>query len=400
MADGTRARALELRAPHDPVVVERPIDPPRAGEFLVETAYSGLSAGTELSFYKGTNPALHAAFDAELGVFVPGAAAAAFPVRRLGYMEVGEVRASRSERVQEGQLVAMAYGHVSLHTADAVRDRFVPLPSGLDPLLGIFVAHMGPICANGLLHAAADATAGADDAQLGDGVRARRVVVTGAGVVGLLTGCFALHHGAAEVAVVDPSPSRLAAAATLGLTPVRAAPDVWRSFKHAWRHGAGDRGADVVFQCRGEAASLATALRCLRPQGTVIDLAFYQHGAEALRLGEEFHHNGLTIRCAQIRRVPRPLAGSWDRDRLSRETIDLLIARGDRIRAALVSDVVALEQAPRLLAQLAARERDALQVVFSFDRAAPDRDAPDRDDRHAGSAAPATSDSTRPYRSR
>ena len=68
---------------------------------------------------------------------------------------------------------------------------------------------------------------------------------------------------------------------------------------------AGDRGADVVFQCRGQASALATALRILRPQGTVIDLAFYPGGCDEVRLGEEFHHNGLSVRCAQIGRVPR-----------------------------------------------------------------------------------------------
>ena len=71
----------------------------------------------------------------------------------------------------------------------------------------------------------------------------------------------------------------------------------------------------------------------LRPQGTVVDLAFYQGGADAVRLGEEFHHNGLGIRCAQIGRVPRGLATTWDRERLSAETIELLRADGDAIRA-------------------------------------------------------------------
>jgi threonine dehydrogenase-like Zn-dependent dehydrogenase len=142
-------------------------------------------------------------------------------------------------------------------------------------------------------------------------------------------------------------------------------PAVWERFKDAWAHGPRDRGADVVFQCRGRAESLALALRCLRPQGAVIDLAFYQDGAEAVRLGEEFHHNGLTIRCAQIARVPRGLGGDWTRDRLSHETIELLRRRGGEMRAALITDVLPLDDAPRLLAQLAARERDVLQAVFT-----------------------------------
>lgn len=83
------------------------------------------------------------------------------------------------------------------------------------------------------------------------------------------------------------------------------ASDVAVALKTRWRHGPGDRGADVVFQCRGQAASLALALRVLRPQGAVVDLAFYSDSAGEVRLGEEFHHNGLAVRCAQIGRVPR-----------------------------------------------------------------------------------------------
>ncbi|MFD0785149.1 zinc-binding alcohol dehydrogenase, partial [Micromonospora azadirachtae] len=125
------------------------------------------------------------------------------------------------------------------------------------------------------------------------------------------------------------------------------------------------RGADVVFQCRGQAWALRLALRLLRPQGTVIDLAFYQAAADAVRLGEEFHHNGLSVRCAQIGRVPRGLVPVWDRERLSAETIDLLRAYGDLIRKHLVTAVVPFEDAPALLTDLAERRRQELQVVLA-----------------------------------
>ena len=86
----------------------------------------------------------------------------------------------------------MAYGHKTGHTVDPSRDRFVPLPPELDPLLGVYVAHMGPICANGLLHAAADLY-GPDVRGLGDGVRGRRVAVTGAAWFALSRTRFG-HH--------------------------------------------------------------------------------------------------------------------------------------------------------------------------------------------------------------
>jgi threonine dehydrogenase-like Zn-dependent dehydrogenase len=132
-----------------------------------------------------------------------------------------------------------------------------------------------------------------------------------------------------------------------------------------WRHGPGDRGADVVFQCRGRDSALATALRALRPQGSVVDLAFYQGGAPAVRLGEEFHHKGLTVRCAQIGRVPRGLAGRWDRRRLVRETLGLLDRCGGVVREHLVTDVVPLDEGPALLTALAERRTSVVQAVFA-----------------------------------
>ena len=361
-------RTLWIEAPGRAAVTTEPalrdVPPDR---FAVRTRYSGLSAGTELSYLKGTNPYLSASWDADLGLFRPGEAATGYPVTRVGYMEVATVTESRTPAVRAGDVLAMAYGHRETYLADPLTDRFVPLPADLDPVLGIYVAHMGPICANGLLHAAADQH-GRDVRSLADGVAGRCVAVTGAGVVGLLTALFARLHGAARLVVVEPNPARRAVAESLGLDTVD--PDEGDPaviLKTRWRHAAADRGADVVFQCRGQAASLALALRLLRPQGTVVDLAFYQAGADEVRLGEEFHHNGLAVRCAQVGRVPRGLAHSWDRERLSAETIALLQEDGALIAKQLITDVVPIEQAPTLLTELADRRRHVMQAVFTFD---------------------------------
>jgi threonine dehydrogenase-like Zn-dependent dehydrogenase len=366
-----RIRSLGIERPGCARFFELEDEPLEPGRIRVDTIYTGLSAGTELTFFKGTNPYLHAAWQPELGVFRRDRPATGYPVRTLGYMEVARVLASRSKAHAPGDLVAMAYGHRSGHTADPGRQLVVPLPADLDPILGVYAAHMGPICANGLLHAAADVR-GTDVRDLGDGVAGRCVLVTGGGVIGLLVGLFARHLGAAEVAVADRTPARLRAAAALGLEPVdESVVEPWREVKERWRHGSRDRGADVAFQCRGRVASLVTALRALRPQGSVIDLAFYQESAAELRLGEEFHHNGLAIRCAQITRVPRQLAGSWDRRRLAAETIALLRAEGDAIREHLITDVLPLEEAPALLEAISARRRHVIQAVFEVGR--PDR---------------------------
>jgi hypothetical protein len=344
--------------------------PAGTGPVRLATVCSGVSAGTELSFLTGAHPALHAHLDTDLGLFRADLPATGYPVTRLGYMEVARVvsvegGAGGGAGPAPGTLVAATYGHRTGHRLDPLAERLVVLPADLDPLLGIYVAHMGPICANGLLHAAAD-LCGTDVRTLGDGVRGRRVAVVGGGVVGLLTGLFARRHGAAEVVLLDPTPQRRAAAVGIGLEALDpGCHDPAVVLKTRWRHGAADRGADVVFQCRGRTAALATALRLLRPQGTVIDLAFYTDDGTALRLGAEFHHNGLTVRCAQIGRVPRGTNHAWDRERLSAETIDLLRAEGAAVREHMITDVVPFEDGPALLSDLAARRRHVVQAVLA-----------------------------------
>src|SRR5688572_13551310 len=130
----------------------------------------------------------------ELGLFTGDGHHDGYPVLRWGYMQVGRIVASDTPALEPGTLVAMTYGHRGGYRGDPLTDRVVPLPDDLDPLLGIYVAHMGPICANGLLHAAAELH-GADVRSLADGVAGLRIAVTGAGVVGLLTALFARQHG-------------------------------------------------------------------------------------------------------------------------------------------------------------------------------------------------------------
>ena len=359
-----RRRNLVVVEPGRVELVEEEMPDVPDGGLLLQTLTTGLSTGTELTFVKGDHPGLHSTMDAELGLFVPATGAPGYPVRRLGYMEVARVAETRTPAFAVGDLVAAAYGHATAHVSDPVTEHVVPVPGDLDPVLGVYVAHLGPICANGLLHAAADSSPG-PTTTLSDGVSGRRVLVTGAGLIGLLTALFAHEYGAQEVAVVDADPRRRGIAETLGLLALDIDDDPARALKTRWRHGPGVHGADVVFQCRGRPEALAVALRAVRPQGTVVDLAFYTGGADAVRLGEEFHHNGLSLRCAQIGRVPRGLAPWWDRQRLSAETIRLLRGRGDDVRKHLVTDVLPLEEAPALLADVVAHRRHVLSAVFT-----------------------------------
>lgn len=364
---GHRAiRSLGVESPGKAFFLRYEEGPPADGQIRLETLYTGFSAGTELTFMKNTNPYFRSRFDGSRGVFVENEPDLRYPVPFLGYMEVARVSDSRAGGFSNDDILAATYAHKTGHTADPFHDLLLPLPADVDPMLGVFVAQMGPIAANGILHADADAL-GFAVPFLGAGIIGRQVIVLGAGTVGLMTALFAQKLGASDVILADPSPFRRDRAQAMGLTAM-GEDDTWQHAKARWHNGGSDRGADVVFQTRAQAQSLHVALKALRPQGTVIDLAFYQGGADALRLGEEFHHNGLNIRCAQINRVPRGLAPSWNRRRLAQETIQLLRSHGTSIRQHMITHVVPFDDGPAFLADLVENRPEFLQIVFKVEQ--------------------------------
>jgi L-iditol 2-dehydrogenase len=84
-----------------------------------------------------------------------------------------------------------------------------------------------------------------------------RVLVTGAGPVGLFAAQVARAFGAASVTVTDVNDHRLAVAADLGLRAVRA-------------DGPLDEAFDVLLECSGSAAALRAALPALDRAGRVV----------------------------------------------------------------------------------------------------------------------------------
>lgn len=359
-------RELVLTGPRS-CVIERGLNRVNERSISVAVTYSGISLGTELSIYLGTNPRFRTP-DAEVDGRVP---TLRYPVRNVGYMEVGRIVSAPGEESRVGQLVALRCGHRTAAVQDDF-DGLVPIPDDLPEICGIWARQLLPICANGLIYAASEVSGtppAGGNPRLGDGVRARNVVVSGAGVIGLLLARWAVLLEAGGVVVIDDSEARLEVARQLGLEGLPSA-QPWRELHKRWSHGVRDAGADVVLQCRGTGTALGTALRCLRPGGAVIDLAFYQNDVTGLFLGEDFHHLGLSIRAAQIGNRPRGLASAWPLGRLIEEGLMFLRSTHAEIAPVLLGEPRPLDQAPDLFAELASKRGGrTTQYVFRMDSA-------------------------------
>jgi 2-desacetyl-2-hydroxyethyl bacteriochlorophyllide A dehydrogenase len=326
----------------------------QAQQVRVRTLYSGISAGTELSAYRGSNVYLHKRWDPGTRLFVPtDAPSQPYPLVGWGYEEVGEVVELGPDVavLKTGDIVYGTWGHRSHAVLDGTYAAQRLKPAALDPLLAIF-SHIGPIALNGIL-----------DAQLHIG---ENVVVFGLGVPGQIAAQLARQSGA-RVIGVDRLEKRLALAQTLGAIDVALNPDDG-SLAERIKALSGGRGADVCLEISGFIPALQEATRAVAYAGRVVALGFYQTEAQGLFLGEEFHHNRVQIICSQISNVDPALTHRWDRLRLIQTIMDLQV-RGTLNLRPLITHVVPFAEAAEAFRLLDETPQAALQVVLEFPRA-------------------------------
>ncbi len=348
------AQAVIISAPRRVTIAEVEDGVMGAEQVRIRTLYSGISAGTELTQYRGSNPYLHKEWDSALRLFGPGRAAAlAYPLPAVGYEEVGEV-VEVGEAVADiapGALVYGAWGHRSHHVADAdyVRARF--LPAGLEPILGIF-SHLGAIALNGV-----------HDASIRVG---ETVAIFGLGALGQVVAQLARASGARVIAV-DLLEERLALARQLGAGLALNAAET--AVAEAIRAETGGRGADVCIEVSGATAALHEAIRAAAYSARVVAMGFFQGEASGLFLGEEFHHNRINLVCSQISGPSPELSYRWDRLRLW-QTAMRLQAEGVLNLRPLISHVAPYTEAAALYALLDSQPAAVMQAVLDFRSAA------------------------------
>ena len=188
------------------------------------------------------------------------------------------------------------------------------------------------------------------------------VAVFGAGVPGQIVAQLARLNGARVVAVDLLSRRRELATrlgAAMALDP--AAGDVAAQVRAV----TDQRGADVVIEMSGSYHALHEAVRTAAYSSRVVTAGFFQGQAAPVRLGEEFHHNRISIVGSQISGVAPALQHRWDEIRMSTTVLDL--EREGRLRLTdLITHTVPADDAPSAFEMLDRSPDDALQVVLDY----------------------------------
>ena len=343
-------RSLALAAPRQLVFEPLAVAPLEPSQVRIRTLFSGISAGTELSQYRATSPFMQRQWDDGFRRFRESDTPSwTFPVRNLGYEEVGEIVETGGEvkSLRVGDRIFGTWGHRTMHVwseADAAARK---VPPGADPRIGIF-SHIGAVALNG-----------AHDARIRMG---DLVAVFGLGVPGHIVAQIARASGATVVGI-DPVASRREMALALGID--RVLDPTATSVADTLKSETGGRGADICIEVSGAATALAEAMRTVAYASRVVAMGFFQGELRGIQLGDEFHHNRIELVSSQISGVAPEASHRWSKLRLWQTAVRLQ-HEGRLNLLPLITDLVPFADAPALFDRLDKGDPAILQSVLSF----------------------------------
>lgn len=266
-----KATALWTIAPHRAELREQDLAVPGPDQVLVDTIATGISRGTERLVFEGRVPenqwpAMRAPL--QYGDFP-------FPLS-YGYAAVGRVRAGAEALL--GRRIFCLHPHHDAFIAPAAM--CIPIPDAVPDHRAVMAANM-ETAVNVLWDARP---------MVGE-----RVLVIGAGVVGLLAAFLLARIPGIDLAVCDIDEQRRAIAESFGAR--FCAPD----------DAPADR--DLIIHASASPAGLRLALSRCGFEGRIVEASWFGDKEVALPLGEAFHTKRLSIISTQVGQVAPAMRG-------------------------------------------------------------------------------------------
>jgi len=327
-------------------------------EVRIQTLFSGISRGTEMTVYRGTSPFYEKAYDPEVKLFrQTNEPSWSYPLE-FGYENIGKIVETGPE--VEGFSVGDVVFTPTQHTESLVMSStqtgsffgdLVPilkLPQGLNPELGVFAALSG-VAYNAMLD--------------GKPLLGESVAIFGAGVIGLLTVQMCRMAGAAQIFIVDPIASRRELAAKFGATHTFD-PSENEDISIVIRELTDGRGADLAIEVSGVYAGLHEAIRSVGYNGRVVVSSFLPGSAEKLSLGEEFHHNRVQLISSQSFGVHPDVSNRWDPARRTQAVMTILPKLD---LAPMITHRFKFTEAAKAFEMVDNHPDEVLQVIMEYD---------------------------------
>lgn len=340
------ARELVALAPREPIIREYTEPRLAPGLVRIQTEFGAPKHGTEMGLYRNEAPGSQHYYDAAWQCFFPREKPGALFPMALGNMCVGTVTAV-GEGVTTVTVGDRVFGHLPLRDVHVVPEQRVrKMPEGL--------SDQAAVCLD-----PADAALAMRDAhvRVGD-----RVAVFGLGAIGLFAVQYCRLSGADLIVAVDPVEARRELAGRFGADVVLDPGSCDAGFE--LRQITARLGVDVALEVSGNAAALHQAIRGTRYGGTVGVISVLQPGF-ALDLGQEFHHNRITL--VSARTVSRPFfeVSGWDHQRVEELALRWLTS-GKLTADGIVHPIVPFEACAEAYRRIDQHPEESVKLGVSF----------------------------------
>ena len=349
-------KILVYNGPGELKVEEADNFPLQSDELRVKTLYSGVSHGTEMNVYNNLVPQFSKYQDPVTKLLFQENGehkAWNYPIRScdpdvwcLGYSNIGRVieKGASVTGFEVGDIVFSA----SPHQTEIVKkaSEFIRLEEDLDPMKAVVLFNLKTTYT-----AILDAKI-----KLGD-----VVVVSGLGLLGQLCVQMAKMSGALKVYGIVIYENRREAALLNGCDEVFN-PSDGQDIALEIRKRTNNRGADAVLEVSGNTRALNEAVRIAAPDTTVVVVSWYQNEAKGLYLGDEFHHNRITLRQSQSAHVAPEYGHMYNEERRQRTLQQIL----KKLTFHNLLQVREFGQAEAAYRQIHDHPEEVIQVVFSY----------------------------------
>lgn len=343
-----KTQQLWFTQPFAVEVREQLLPLPAAGELLIKTLCSAISAGTEMLVYRGQIPGAMT-LDASLNSLQ---SAADYPLQ-YGYASVGLVQ-QIGEGVDPdwvGKRVFSFQPHASHFLAPPAS--VIELPDDIEPEAAVFLANM---------------ETAVNLVQDGAPIIGERVTVLGQGVVGLLLTGLLSRFPLADLTAVDGVAARRAEALRAGarqaLAPDFVVESVVGSVAEALqRESLSCTGADLIYEVSGVPEALNLAVSLSGYSSRIVIGSWYGNKSAVVALGGEAHRNRLHISTSQVSSIAPQLSGRWNKARRFELAWEMI--RQTRPQQ-LITHRASLHEADALYKLLHEAPGDVLQAIFTF----------------------------------
>jgi threonine dehydrogenase-like Zn-dependent dehydrogenase len=189
------------------------------------------------------------------------------------------------------------------------------------------------------------------------------VAIFGLGTIGLMVAQLAKLSGAEKVYAVDLITKRLKKAEEYDVQILNANEnDVALKIKE----NSLGKGVDVAIETSGSYRGVHEAIRSCSIAGRVVTVGFYRGGASDLYLGEEWHHNRITLLSSMTSwNCPHRDFSLWNEDRLL-STVFKLFKDKKLLVEDLITHVIPFEDAQKAYELIDKNPQKTIKVALSY----------------------------------